>query len=630
MRPPHPPLSPLGRGMGERSFLEAWTPMDHFKIDRNFVESIMGSLKGKGCNLSLSEVMTVVDLIREEVLYQYVERLISQVETILEINPSLSEKEILETVARNVADYLGAEAVSIRIYDPGREEMVFFGAYPRLYDDREEAIPFEDTIAGEVVKTHRSYFVPDIANEEKYKNKEKVLRKGIHSMLAIPIFIPRFSLKDVDIEGSFQIYFQEKNRTFTPLEARIAEMLSRRVSYVVARKRIMGLQLLNVTKDKIVEKIFLKLGKREGIKMKDFFNMVIPELVEIIRIQRCALFSVGGDRKHVILEAGYPENEHGLGKVFDVGVPYINAIVNQTGPFGEFENEKVFPTYILIHNPRESTFLPPDLQRFLENQQINSVLYIPLKVNDVVTYFLSFDAQAHQRRFTDEEIEIFTFFGKEMMKGLRLEKMDDILHDFKNPAIATAGFAKRVKKILEDGEYLVKKEKVDQALEIILKETSRIQELALTLHGEGREETIDLTEKLKRRFLINEEAIRELKRENIHFFEGELASPLWIRCFPLHIERVLDNLLNNAFNAIPEGGGDLCIRSYRRDDWAIAEITNTGKISEEDRDRLLMGDGKGRGLHITTRLVKQMGGKMEVESEEYQTTFRVMLPLVSK
>jgi signal transduction histidine kinase len=604
--------------------------MDHFKIDRKFVESIMESLKWKGCALSLDEVMTVVDLIREEVLYRYVEKLISQVETILEINPSLSEKEILETVAKNVADYLGAEAVSIRIYDPGREEMVFFGAYPKLYDDREEAIPFEDTIAGEVVRTHRSYFVPDIENEERYKNKEKVLRKGIHSMLAIPIFIPRFSLKDVDIEGSFQIYFREKNRTFTPLEARIAEMLSRRVSYVVARKRIMGLQLLNVTKDKIVEKIFLKLGKREGVKMKDFFNMVIPELVEIIRIQRCALFSVSGDRKHVILEAGYPETEHGLGKVFDVQVPYIHAIVNRSGPFGEFENEKVYPTYILIHNPKQSHLLPADLQRFLENQQINSVLYIPLKVDDVVTYFLAFDAQAHQKRFTDEEIEIFTFFGKEMMKGLRLEKMDDILHDFKNPAIATAGFAKRVKKILEDGEYLVKKEKVDQALEIILKETSRIQELALTLHGEGREEMVDLTEKLKRRFLINEEAIRELKRENIYFFEGELASPLWIRCFPLHIERVLDNLLNNAFNAIPEEGGELCIRSYRKDEWAIAEITNTGKIREEDRERLLMGDGKGRGLHITTRLVKRMGGKMEVESEQYRTTFRVMLPLVTE
>ncbi len=362
--------------------------MDHFKIDRNLVESIMGSLKGKGCNLSLEQVVTVVDLIREEVLYQYVERLISQVETILEINPSLSEKEILEAVAKNVVDYLEQRRPAYESTILRREEMVSFGSHPWVEDDREQAIPFEDTIAGEVVKTHRSYFVPDIANEEKYKNKEKVLKKGIHSMLAIPIFIPRFSLKDVDIEGCFPDLLQEKDRTFTPLEAKIAEMLSRRVSYVVARKRIMGLQLLNVTKDKIVEKIFLKLGKREGIKMKDFFNMVIPELVEIIRIQRCALFSVGGDRKHVILEAGYPESQHGLGKVFDVEVPYINAIVNQTGPFGEFENEKVYPTYILIHNPRESCLLPADLQRFLENQQINSVLYIPLKVNDVVTYFL--------------------------------------------------------------------------------------------------------------------------------------------------------------------------------------------------------------------------------------------------
>src|SRR4030043_805463 len=102
--------------------------------------------------------------------------------------------------------------------------------------------------------------------------------------------------------------------------------------------------------------------------------------------------------------------------------------------------------------------------------------------------------------------------------------MADILHDFKNPAIAAGGFAKRVKKIMEDGDYPLKKEKVDQALDIILNETSRIQELALTLHGEGKEEVVDLTEKLKKRFLINEEAIKELKRENIRLVEIGRAS----------------------------------------------------------------------------------------------------------
>ncbi len=605
--------------------------MDHFKIDQKLLESIMADLREKGCSLSFGEVTRVVDLITEEVIYRYVDRLISQAETILEINPHLTEKEILETVAKNIVEYLGAEAASLRIFDPGKEEMISFGSYPPQTDEREEAIPFEDTIAGEVVKTHQAYFVPNILNEEKYKNKEKVQKYGIHSMLAVPISIPRFSLKDVDTEGSFQIYYKEMDKIFTPLEAKIAEMLSRRVSYVVARKRIMDLQKLNVTKNKIVEQIFLKLGKREGIKMREVFNLVIPELVDIMRIQRCSLFSISEDRHHVVLEAGYPEIHHGIGKAFSVkDEPYIGAVVNQAGPFGEFENEKIFPSYILIHNPQGSSLLPPDLKRFLEVQQIHSVLYIPLKVTDVVNYFLAFDAQAHHRRFSDEAIEIFIFFGKELMKGLRLEKMDDILHDFKNPAIAAAGFAKRIQKILEDGEYPSKREKVAQALDIILKETSRIQELALTLHGEGREEVVDLTEKLKKRFLINQEAMRELKRENVHLIEGDLETPLWIRCYPLHIERVLDNLLNNASNAMPKEGGRLSIRSYRKDSWAVTEVTNTGEIREEDRDRYLLGEGRGRGIHITTRLVKQMKGKMEMESGEGQTTFRVMFPLVVK
>lgn len=602
--------------------------MTHFEPDGNLVQSIAKRLEEKGCFLSMDAVATVIGLIGEEVLFRYVDQLITQAETVLDINPSLTEKEILRALAKNMVEFLGAEAASIRIYDPDKEEMVSFGTYPWGEEDQEEAIPFEDSIAGEVVRTRRSYFAPNILKDEKYKNKERVLKKGIHSMLAIPISIPRFSLKGVDTEGSLQIYYQEKDKIFTPLEARIAEMLSRRVSYVIARKRIMGLQKLNVTKDKIVEQIFLKLGRREGIKMKEVFNMVIPELVTIMRIQRCSLFSIKEDRQEVILEAGYPEREHGIGRVFSVKEPYIDAIVNQTGPFGEFENEKIYPAYILVDNPNESRLLPQDLKRFLEHQQIHSVLFLPLKVNEEVNYFLAFDAQAQHRRFTDEEIETFTFFGKELMKGLRLEKMDDILHDFKNPAIAAGGFAKRLKKILEEGGYPSKRDKIDQALDVILKETSRIQELALTLHGEGREEIVDLTEKLKKRFLINAEAVRELKRENIRPVEGALESPLWVRCFPLHIERVLDNLLNNASNAIPEEGGDLSIRSYRKEMWAVAEVTNSGQIAEEDKDRYLLGEGRGRGLHIATRLIKRMGGRMEMESKEGQTTLRVIFHLV--
>jgi signal transduction histidine kinase len=90
---------------------------------------------------------------------------------------------------------------------------------------------------------------------------------------------------------------------------------------------------------------------------------------------------------------------------------------------------------------------------------------------------------------------------------------------------------------------------------------------------------------------------------------------------------VIDNLLNNASNAIPQEGGDLSIKSYRTDPWAVFEITNSGQISEEERERCLRGEGRGRGLHITTRLIKHMGGRLEIEAKEGQTTFYITLPL---
>jgi signal transduction histidine kinase len=596
------------------------------KDDLKYLEFICSRLERKGIHLSSEDVGEIGGLIKEEIPNQYVNRLMTLAEGIHGIDPEFTEKEILKFVARTVVEYFHAEGASLRISDPEKREMLFYGSYSSLAESLEEVIPFEETIADEVVKTRKSYLVPNILREEGYKNKEKAEKLKIHSMLAVPIYF-HLSSTNIDTEGVLQIFYKDEDKVFTALEVEIAEMLARRVGYVFALKKIHYLHKLNVTKDKILDHIFQKLATDEGIKMKDLFDSVISELVGIMKVRRCSLFSVMKDRRHVVLEAGYPETEHGIGKVFSVEEPYIHVIVNQAGPFGEFENEKISPAYILIHHPLGSPLLPAELKQFLEAQQIHSILYLPLKVNEVVNYFLVFDAQAEHRRFTDEQIAIFTFFGKELMKGLRVEQKDDILHDFKNPAIAVAGFARRVQKILKGGDY-PQNENVDEALDILLKEASRIQELALTLHAKGEESVIDLTEVAKRRFRINEETLKELNKGNIQLIEGKFESPLRVRCFPLHIERVLDNLLHNASKAIPEEGGELSIRCYRKDTWGVVEINNTGPISEEEKDRFIHGEGRGRGLHISTRLIKNMKGVMSVESRGGQTTFWVMLPLV--
>ena len=606
--------------MGKRRFLE---------IEEGLISSLMENRSTKGSGLSHGELREIVREVQNHVVYDEVNRLIDEVENIIEINPNLSEVEILEDATKRIVEYLGAAAASIRVFDPHKREMVSIGSHHYDGKKRQQSIPFQDSIAREVVRRGKSYLVPNIMKEDKYQNKGIVQEMGIRSMLAVPMNIPRFTVRDLDIKGVIQIYYEEEDKKFTPLERKVAEVLTRRVTYVIARKRILSLQRLNETKEKIVEKIYLKLGKREGIRLRDFFKLIIPEIAGLVRIQSCSLFSVMGNRREVVLEAGYPE-EHGyheVGKVFDIRKePYFDAVINQQ-PLGEYEHEVITPSYLLIKNPSKSQLITEGLRHFTQIHNIYSILYIPLKVDELVTHLIAFDCLDPHKRFEVEEVDILTFFGKEVMKAVRLEKLHDILHDFRNPAIATAGFAKRVKRTLEEGKFETKKEKIERDLDILMRETSRMQELAFEIYGEGKEELRDITGELIERFEVNEVAIAEQQLGNINLVREKLQPDLFILCYPLHLGRIFDNLLNNATNAISKEGGEIAIRSVRQRNFAVVEIMNTGEILGEEIARLLGGETGGRGLRITNRLVQLMGGRLEIESRNNRTTSRVILPL---
>jgi len=608
--------------MGKRRFLER---------EEGMISSLMKNPRIKGLGLSSGELREVVREVQNQVRYDEVDRLVDEVENIIEINPNLNEMEILEGAAKHIVESLEAVAATIRIFDPQKKTTASFGSYHYDGKIRQKFIAFEDSFAGEVVRRGKSYLVPNILKEDTYQNKGIVLEMGIRSMLAVPMNIPRFSIGDLDIKGVIQIYYEEEDKRLTSLERKIAEVLARRVTYVIARRRILGLQRLNETKEKIVEKIYLKLGKREGIRLRDFFKLIIPEIADLVRIQSCSLFSVRGNRQEVVLEAGYPEEQgyHGVGKVFDRrDEPCFDAVINQEH-LGEYEHEVITPSYLLIKNPSKSQLITEGLRHFTHMHNIHSILYIPLKVDELVTHFMAFDWLDPHRKFEDEEVEILSFFGKEVMKAVRLERLHDILHDFRNAAIATAGFAKRVKRALDEGEFVRKKETIDQDLDILIRETSRMQELAFEIYGEGREELLDITGELIERFEVNGVAIGEQQLGKINLVRERLEPNLFALGCPLHLGRVFDNLLNNATNAIPSDGGEIAIRSVRRQNSVVVEIINTGEIPREEIAGLLGGEASGRGLHITKRLVQLMGGRLEIESRDNRTTSRIILPLKS-
>jgi hypothetical protein len=223
------------------------------------------------------------DWVKEHILPDFLTQFSSQVDEIIDIDPDLSEQEIFARVTKYMVKFLGASSASIRLYDPYTEQLLSWGSYPSEEESRLTYIPLEGSVAGEVVKNDRTYLVPNILQEKLYRDKEVIKRKGTHAVMAVPLAITPFSPQERDTVGVIQFYYPEKNRTWSPLEVQMAELMAHRLSFVIARKKILSMHRVNEKKEAIVRNIFQKLGSQGGVKMTEVFNRVVPELVDIIR-----------------------------------------------------------------------------------------------------------------------------------------------------------------------------------------------------------------------------------------------------------------------------------------------------------------------------------------------------------
>ena len=397
-------------------------------------------------------------------------------------------------------------------------------------------------------------------------------------------------------------------------------------------KKILTLNRSAEKREDIVNHIFRTLGSRGGVKLAEVFNEVVPELAEMVDLQSCALFSVGPALDQVVLQAGYPtiDGYHSVGKAVPVdSEPVYEVLLGLRDYTGDSTYEEVTPFYILIVDVQQSPLMSENNKRFARYHGIHSILFIPLKVAGEITHFMTFDALDYRTRYREEEIGIFLFLGRELMKAQKMEQLDDALHDFKNPAIATAGFARRLKSLIQKDDLESSRKQIEKYVDVLLEETSRLQELAMGVYAVGEEQIIDLSRTVQNRFEINKEAIKELLKQDVALKQGPYDRELRVKGHAVQIERVFDNLLNNATKAIPLKGGVLAVRTYARGKWACTEISNSGEMSAQDQLKSVEGAGEGRGLYITHRILRLLNGKMEIRSENDMTVIVVFLPLYS-
>lgn len=116
----------------------------------------------------------------------------------------------------------------------------------------------------------------------------------------------------------------------------------------------------------------------------------------------------------------------------------------------------------------------------------------------------------------------------------------------------------------------------------------------------------------------------------------------WIEGPPVELMQVLLNIIMNAGQAMTHGG-TLTLRTYRQDDFAVLEVSDTGPgISKEHLEMIFdpffttkkssSGEGgTGLGLYISRNLARKHGGEIAVVSREGAgATFSILLPAVDR
>lgn len=143
------------------------------------------------------------------------------------------------------------------------------------------------------------------------------------------------------------------------------------------------------------------------------------------------------------------------------------------------------------------------------------------------------------------------------------------------------------------------------------------------------------------KLLLNDivEMIHELfrKREDMDIHLIEPITDLWVYADKNHLIRILNNILKNAIQAIPEDRrGNIVISLYQRRDVAIVEVKDNGAGIPLDKQNKVFtpnfttkSSGTGLGLAISANMIEAFNGRIYFETVVGTgTSFFVEVPLM--
>jgi PAS domain S-box-containing protein len=274
-----------------------------------------------------------------------------------------------------------------------------------------------------------------------------------------------------------------------------------------------------------------------------------------------------------------------------------------------------------IRNSNEYIFMKKDGERFLV--LLNSVPII--KENKVIGargLVIDITERKNMEKKMKENERIMTIGQIAGMVG----------HDIRNPLQAIAGelyLAKQDMAKAPDNDHT---KEATESLSFIQTQLDYINKIVSDLQDYARPLQPDITE-TELTGLIHQILETISFPENITLLV-ETNGCLQCRTDQMFIRRALTNLVNNAIQAMPDGG-DLKIGTHKKESKITITIADTGRgIPEEVKAKLFTpmvttkAKGQGLGLAVVKRLIEALNGSITFESQEGKgTKFTIQLPL---
>jgi len=244
--------------------------------------------------------------------------------------------------------------------------------------------------------------------------------------------------------------------------------------------------------------------------------------------------------------------------------------------------------------------------------------------------------EKEQKRHAESLEQKVSEQAKKLVDGERLSAIGAtagmVGHDIRNPLQAIASDVYLVKSdlsVVPEGEV---KEGMKESLEGIEKNVDYINKIVADLQDFARPLN-PRVEKVNLRLIIEDLLAKKGLPENVKVTVKVEAATEKVMADCTFIKRIMVNLVNNAVQAMPNGG-KLVINAYKEANDVVIDVTDTGGgVPEVLKKKLFTpmfttkAKGQGFGLPVMKRMTEALGGTVTFESQEGKgTTFIIRLP----